>query len=317
LLPWLAPAFLLSGCTVSLPQSMLNPAGPYAGHISTLTWQMIIVYGIVFVITLLILAAALAARKRDRTVLGSRFVVVAGIAIPTVILVFMLISDIRVSKKIDQKNDTFQVQVIGHGWWFEVRYPDYGIIDANEIHVPAGSVVRYELSAEGVVHSFWIPRLGPKRDQLPDHPNELRLVAGSPGVYYGICTEYCAGQHARMAFRLVAHAPEEFEWWLRQRQEPQPAPSDPWLLFGREVFLNRGCAECHSIQGSAQGEIGPDLTHVGSRRTLGAGQLDNTRGTLLGWISNSQALKPGNRMPRTYLPPEELHALADYLGSLK
>jgi cytochrome c oxidase subunit II len=316
-LPAAALALMASGCTVRLPHSILDPAGPQAAHIARLWWQMFTVYGLVFVVTLLLLVVALIKRRRDRPALGSGFVIVAGIIIPTVILVIMLISDIRVHKHFAEQREDFQVQVIGHMWWFAVRYPDHGIVDANEIHVPAGKVVRYELFSKGMIHSFWVPRLGGKRDQLPDHPNELRLEASEPGVYEGTCTEYCAGQHARMGFRLVAHAPDDFEQWLLQRQQPPPVPSDPRLLRGREVFMDAGCGTCHAINGLSQADTGPDLTYVGARRTLGAGEFANTIGEMSGWIANSQALKPGNLMPRTYLPPEDLHTLVDYLRSLR
>ena len=310
-------ALSLSGCTVRLPHSILNSAGPHAGYMEWMSWLMLIVYGIVFVVTLLILGLALIARKRDRPVLGTRFVVIAGAAIPTVILVIMLILDIRIHKKIADAREDFHVQVIGHGWWFEVRYPEQGIVDANEIHVPAGRMVRFELSAANMIHSFWVPRLGGKRDQLPDHPNQLRLEASHPGVYHGVCTEYCAGQHARMGFRLVAHTPEDFQRWILHRRRSPPVPFDPRLLRGMDVFLNSGCASCHSVRGVSQGDIGPDLTHVGSRLTLGAGRFDNTWGLMSGWIANPQALKPRNLMPRSYLPPDDLHTVVDYLRSLK
>jgi cytochrome c oxidase subunit II len=313
-------AFLLGtlavGCQRNLPASILAPAGPHAEHIERLWWQMLIVYGIVFVITLALLAMALLARKRDESVLGSRFVFVAGIAIPAVILVIMLIADLRVGRAISSDREDLHVQVIGHGWWFEVRYPEYGIVDANEIHVPAGGMVRFELSSASMAHSFWVPRLGGKRDQLPDHPNELRLEASQPGVYHGFCTEYCAGPHARMAFRLVAHEPARFERWLAQRQQPVSEPADPRLLRGKEAYLRSGCASCHAIRGVSEGAIGPDLTLVGSRLTLGAGQFENCKGVLAGWIADPQALKPGNLMPASYLSPEDLHSMVDYLLGL-
>lgn len=308
---------LLAGCTTGLPHSILDPAGAHAHHIERLWWEMFVVYGIVFVITLLLLGGALLARKRASSPLGMRFVFVSGIAIPAAILVVMLIRDVQTHKRMAEHEPGFHVQVIGHMWWFETRYPEYGIVDANEIHVPAGVVVRFELSASDMIHSFWVPRLGGKRDQLPDHPTYLDLVADQPGVYYGTCTEYCAGQHARMDFRLVAHPPEEFERWLDHRRKPPPLPDDPRLRAGREVFLHGGCAACHTVRGASRAEIGPDLTHLGSRLTLGAGQFENNVGNLSGWIANSQAMKPGNQMPRTYLGPEDLHALVDYLRSLK
>jgi protoheme IX farnesyltransferase len=310
-------ALLLNGCSTQGPHSILDPAGPHAEHIAALWWQMLIIYGIVFVVTLAIVALALIARRSEKPVLGPGFVFIAGIAIPTLILVIMVIVTIRVTVKLAEGPADFRVQVVGHHWWFEVRYPDHGIVDANEIHVPVGTMVRYELSSGGVVHSFWVPRLGGKRDLLPDHPTELLLKADLPGVYHGTCTEYCGGPHALMDFRLVAHEPEEFEQWLQRNKQPRPAPSEPRLLHGREVFMNAGCAACHSINGLSQADTGPDLTTIGSRLTLGAGILPNTPGNLYGWIANPQSLKPRNMMPRSYLPPEDLHNLVEYLWSLK
>ena len=307
----------LCNCEGKRPRSILQPAGPHAEQIAWLWWLMFDTYGVVYLATLLLLVLALLARKREKPVLGSRFVVIAGIVIPTVILIVMLFFELRVSRGIHSTRSDFHVQVIGHGWWFEVRYPDYNIVDANEIHIPVNQMIRFELSARGMIHSFWVPKLGGKRDQLPDHANNLHLMASIPGMYHGTCTEYCAGQHARMAFRLVAHTQDDFNRWLLRNQQLQEVPSQPRLMKGMQVFSTAGCASCHSIRGFSQADIGPDLTYIGSRLTLGAGQLENTWGSLSGWIANSQALKPNNQMPRTYLSPEDLHALTDYLWSLQ
>ncbi|MFO7654198.1 MAG: cytochrome c oxidase subunit II [Candidatus Krumholzibacteriia bacterium] len=304
-LPYSA-ALLLGGCAAERPQSILDPAGPIAEHITGLWWEMFAVYGAVFLVTLLLVVLALAARKRERTVLGTRFVFIAGIVVPTVILVFMLYRELDVHRSITRHTHDFHVQVIGHGWWFEVRYPDHGLVDANEIHVPAGTTVLFELSAESMLHSFWVPRLGGKRDQLPDHPGELRLDVTRAGVYHGVCTEYCAGQHARMGFRLVAHEPDEFDIWLARRSAAPPEPDDPWLQRGRDVFQGGGCASCHAIRGISEADTGPDLTHVGSRRTLGAGSLENSRGVLAGWIADPQSLKPRVRMDFILINPEPI-----------
>ncbi len=309
---------LSSSCwAAERPHSILDPGGPNAERIAELWWQMLGVYGAVFLVTLLLMVLALVARRRDRPVLGSRFVFVCGIAIPALILVLMLVHTIRITVQLTEGPGDFRVQVIGRHWWFEVRYPDYGIVDANEIHVPVGSSVRYELSSDGVIHSFWIPRLGGKRDLLPDHPTELLLKAERPGVYHGTCTEYCGGPHALMAFRQVVHTEEDFRDWLRRARQPRTAPSDPWLERGGNVFMEAGCAACHAINGLSEATSGPDLTLVGSRLTLGAGQLPNSIGNLSGWIANPQTLKPRNLMPRFYLPPEDLHSLVDYLWSLQ
>ncbi len=307
----------LVACRVERPHSILDPAGPAADQIATLWWQMFWVYGVVFIITLGLLFLALRSRRRDGSPLGSRFVFMAGIAIPALILVGMLVLTLRVMGNLHASSEDFQVKVISHHWWFEVQYPEYGVADANEIHVPVGSMVRFELSAAGVIHSFWVPRLGGKRDMLPDYYTELYLQADEPGVYQGTCTEYCAGVHALMGFRLVAHEPKDFARWLERAAEPPPTPADSHLQRGQEVFMGSSCAGCHTIKDLSQGTIGPDLTLIGARHTLGAGTLDNNRGNLAGWIANSQALKPGNEMPLSYLEPEDLLALVDYLWSLQ
>lgn len=309
----------LTSCTVVLPYSILNPAGIFASNIAWLTWLMIIVYGVVFLITIAILIAALIVHKQERSILGTRFIVVSGIVLPIIILTTMLIFELRISKKVSPHHikEDLTVQVIGHGWWFEVRYPSYAVVDANEIHVPIRKVVRYELWSSGMIHSFWIPRLGGKRDQNPDHTTSLYLIADTPGIYNGVCAEYCAGQHARMEFRVVAHTDDDFNNWIEQSRQVQANPHRTNHETGVHVFLNGGCHSCHTIKGLSGGNTGPDLTLLGSRLTLGAGQFDNSEGTLGGWIANSQALKPGNLMPRTYLFPDSLHDLVQFLRGLK
>lgn len=313
----LLTTLLLTGCEVERPHSILDPAGPAAGLISDLWWRMFWVYGLVFVITLTLLVLALFARRRESPALGFRFVFVAGIAIPALIMVIMLVDTLRVMGHLHATSEDLHVQVISHHWWFEVQYPEQGVTDANEIHVPVGSMVRFELISDGVMHSFWVPRLGGKRDMLPDYYTELYLQADEPGVYHGTCTEYCAGVHALMGFRLVAHEPEDFARWVEKAAEPPPAPTDPHLQRGREAFMSGGCGACHTIKGVSRGTMGPDLTLIGGRHTLGAGTLDNNRGNLAGWIANPQAIKPGNMMPKSYLEPEDLNALVDYLWSLQ
>jgi cytochrome c oxidase subunit II len=312
-----AASLLLIGCEPDRPHSILDPAGPAAVHIDTLWWQMFWVYGLIYLIALALLVWALLARRREGSPLGFRFVFLTGVVIPAIILVIMLVITIDVTVKLHSNSEDLRVRVTSHHWWFEVEYPEHSIVDANEINVPAGSMVRFELTSVGMIHSFWVPRLGGKRDMLPDHFTTLYLQADQAGIYHGTCTEYCAGPHALMGFRLVAHEPEDFVAWLERAGQPRPEPAEPQLLRGREVFLAGGCAACHAINGVAQGAVGPDLTLIGSRHTLGAGTIANTKGDLAGWIANPQAIKPRNLMPRSYLEPEELHALVDYLWSLK
>jgi cytochrome c oxidase subunit II len=296
---------------------MLNPAGPAAARIERIWWEMFVVYGSIYIITLVLLIFALTVRRRKQTPLGYRFVFVSGIAIPTVILVIMLVIAIHDTMQLGMEKGEFKVKVISRHWWFEVHYPELGIVEANEINIPAGVMTHFELHSHGVVHSFWVPRLGGKRDMLPDHPTHLTLRADQAGEFRGTCAEYCAGPHALMTFRLIAHAPEDFERWAAERSQPPPEPTEPQLVRGRQVFIQEGCFSCHAIRGISDANAGPDLTLLGSRRTLGAGTIAHTAGSLAGWIANPQEIKPGNLMPRSYLEPDDLHALTAYLRSLQ
>ena len=190
-----------------------------------------------------------------------------------------------------------------------------GVVDANELHIPVGQPVVLELESADVIHSFWVPRLSGKLDMIPGRRNMMRIQADEPGVFGGQCAEYCGGPHALMGLIVVAHEPAEFARFMDARMEREAAPPPQGDARGEELFASAGCAACHRIAGTAAtGLAGPDLTHVGTRQTLGAGILTNNRGTLMGWIGNSQAIKPNNRMP-TYsmLSGAELQAIASYL----
>lgn len=312
-------ALALAGCPAEHPQSALHPASQEAGRIARLWWVMLGVYGAVTLATFALLAAALLRRRGAEAPGGGvRFVVVAGIVVPTVILVGMLFYSLRVSTALHLPEAAFTVRVTGFQWWWDVRYPDHDIVTANELYVPVGEVVRLELRAADVVHSFWVPNLHGKMDLLPEHPNQFWLRAEVPGVYRGQCAEFCGLQHALMAFDVVALPKDEFERWVAERQRPHPEPADDELRLGQEVFFSAGCNACHAVGGTdAVALVGPDLTHIGTRRTLGAGTVANTRGDLAGWISQPQVLKPGNLMPPSYLEPRELHALVRWLETLR
>ncbi|MCR5880662.1 c-type cytochrome [Phenylobacterium sp. J367] len=207
----------------------------------------------------------------------------------------------------------------GEMWWWRVAYLDgrgrEAIQDANEIHIPAGRPVTLELEAADVIHSLWIPRLSGKVDMIPGRRNLMRIQADAPGVYPAQCAEFCGGPHALMGLVVVAHEPAAFDAWRAARE--RPAPPEP--SGGAQAFLAAGCGACHTVRGTpANGLAGPDLTHVGSRRTLGAGILPNHQGTLAAWIADSQAIKPGNRMPAyPVLGGGEVRAIATWLESLK
>jgi cytochrome c oxidase subunit II len=215
-----------------------------------------------------------------------------------------------------------QIRVTGHQWWWSIEYRDSIPIDwvntANEIHLPVGRPAVFELSTQDVNHSFWLPGLGPKRDLIAGQETSIWYRADSAGIYRGQCAEFCGYQHAKMALTLVAEPPDSFAAWLtRQRQAASP-PTDSMARRGLEVFLGSTCVTCHTITGTpAGGRVGPDLTHLASRRTIAAGTLPNTRGNLAGWILDPQRVKPGAKMPPTRLEPADLQALLTYLETLR
>jgi cytochrome c oxidase subunit 2 len=211
-----------------------------------------------------------------------------------------------------------EILVIGHQWWWEVRYPNDTVITANELHLPVGRAVRLELRSADVIHSFWAPNLEGKTDVIPGQQNEMVLRADSAGVYRAQCAEFCGQQHANMALSIVAESEPAYARWLASAKAPAAPPANDTANAGMAVFMSHSCAFCHSIRGTpATGTFGPDLTHVGSRSTLAAGTLPNTVGYLAGWISNPDRLKPGTKMPASPMDGASLQAVVRYLEGLK
>lgn len=306
------------------PPPALDPAGPNAGAIAVLTWVLVGMAAAVLIIVLAALALAVFGPPKYRAWLGrERLVWIGGLAFPVVVLTAVLVYGLATTQQLSQPSrpGEMRVRVTGEMWWFRVAYFDASgravIDDANEIHIPAGVPVTLELEASDVIHSFWVPRLAGKVDMIPGRRNILRIEADAPGVYAGQCAEFCGGPHALMGFVVVAHEPAAFAAWRTARLAPPASPPDPFAARGAEVFARSGCGACHRIAGTqANGLAGPDLTFVGARRSIGAGILPNNHGTLAGWVSDSQAIKPGNRMPPfKVLAGEDLRALAAYLAS--
>ena len=215
-----------------------------------------------------------------------------------------------------------RIEVIAHQWWWEVRYftDDSGDFElANELRIPAGRAVDIHLLTHDVIHSFWVPSLAGKVDMIPGRRTRMVLKANEPGEHYGVCAEYCGGQHALMAFRVVVLGEREFAAWTASESTDAAFPADDSGRHGSRIFLDAGCGDCHTVRGTrATGDKGPDLTHVGSRRTLAAGTLDNHIGTMAAWAVNPQDLKPGSLMPanRTH-SGADMRVLAAWLESLK
>jgi cytochrome c oxidase subunit 2 len=285
-----------------------------------LWWPMLATATVVFLFVagMLLLATARGRRRteeqaRGAVAWGEPFILIAGVGVSGVILVgFFVFSLGRMQALADAGRHTkLTVSVIGHDWWWEVRYPN-GAVSANEIHIPAGEKVQLALTTDDVIHSFWVPSLGPKTDMIPGQRNSLWLQADEPGTYRGQCAEFCGLQHANMIIKVVADTPADFEAWMARQAEPAGAAP------GQQLFEAQTCAGCHTIRGTqAAGTVGPDLTHFGGRATLGAGVRPNTPENLTRWISDPQSLKAGNTMPPTALGPDQLSELVTYLEGLR
>lgn len=329
-------AFAASGASLSaksVEQSALNPASPQAFSIDVLWWLMFWVSLVALVGTLAVLAIGLWRARRagnqQLSAVGSRnLVLVAGLAIPLVVLVSLVGGSLILGKELSAEPpaNALTIEVTGWRWWWQVRYLDSGgepmFTTANELHIPVGRPVKVSLRAADVIHSFWVPNLHGKTDLVPGHVNNSWFQASQAGVFRGQCAEYCGTQHALMAFLVIAEPEAEFERWLENQKRPAPAPQTAAARLGQQVFMDK-CSHCHNIRGTqAEGQgtdgiVAPDLTHFGSRRTLAAATKPSSRGHIAGWVSDSQSIKPGNFMPPIPLTPEHLTAVTTYLESLK
>jgi cytochrome c oxidase subunit 2 len=303
------------------PASALAPAGPGAQNIAQLSWLLI---GVAAFLYLLVLAAlALAIRRRRGRTMGEGWatavVLAGGIVLPLVVLPVLIFPSVRSLAALTRPQAAeLVVEIIGRQFWWELRYRDRDgteIVTANELHLPQGRRVEVRLRAIDVIHSFWVPSLQGKLDLVPGKTNVTWVQADRLGTFHGQCAEYCGVQHALMRLLVIVAPPAEFDAWLAG----QRAPARPrGHAEAQQVFLVH-CAHCHAIRGTSAffGRTAPDLTHLMSRRTLAAGTLANVKGNLAGWIADPQTQKPGNHMPRIALPPDDFHAVFEYLTSLQ
>ena len=257
-------------------------------------------------------------------VYGSNQIELAWTVIPIVVVFVLFLATARtiydVQGAIPPAN-ALNVTVIGHQWWWEIRYPDLGIVTANELHVPVSETSNrrptfLKLESADVVHSFWVPQLAGKTDVIPNRQNQMWIEPTQAGTYVGNCAEYCGTQHAHMMLRVIVHTNEEFEKWVAEQK--QSSANDPQARAGRDVFLATACINCHTIKGTqAMGTFGPDLTHLMSRETLGAGTVPNTAEKLRAWVRDPQTIKEGCNMPNMQLTDDELNQIVAYLFTLK
>jgi cytochrome c oxidase subunit 2 len=250
---------------------------------------------------------------------GSGPVEAAWTTVPILIVAVLSLTTARVIQEIQDARKpagALDVQVIGHQWWWEFRYPKLGIVTANELHVPERLATFLELRSADVVHSFWVPRLAGKTDLIPNRVNSMWIEPERPGLFVGQCAKYCGTQHAKMLLRVYVDTREDFDRWVNQQQKL--AERDSNTAAGRLVFERTACINCHAVKGTVgDGRFGPDLTHLMSRDTLGSGALENSAQDLRAWIKSPEHFKPGVLMPAMNLNDTELDQLVAYLTTLK
>jgi len=356
--PWLClVALAAAGCSPErYPQTALLPLSEFARigdyvQDQTFYWAL----GVFVLVEGALLYAIFRFRGRPddpepKQIHGNTTVEIIWTVIPALILAAIAVPTVRgiFETAAIPRGDLLEIEVVGHQWWWEFRYPEYGIVTANELVIPVGRTVHLRQNSADVIHSFWPPRFAGKRDVFPGRETRLWFAADSTGLYPGQCTEFCGIQHARMAFHVLSQTPEEFKRWVARMQalgappaapgpaaapggdslrtasvgarlQGQQAAADPQVAQGEQLFRNKGCMGCHSLQakGAPTALIGPNLANVGERAYIAAGWLKNTDENLEAWIRNPQALKKGVLMPNLGVTPDEAKALRAYLRAHK
>jgi cytochrome c oxidase subunit 2 len=318
----LVAATVISGCEGR--QSALHPAGRGAEDIAQLFWWMCIGGAVIWVAMMVLAYYVTKARPEAHSETSARWLILGGgVAFPIVVLTVLLMYGLAMMPGLHSTADAdLRIAVVGEQWWWRVRYQPEGadaIELANEIRLPVGSKVVLELSSPDVIHSFWVPSLGGKMDMIPGRVNQLVLEPTRTGVFRGVCAEYCGSSHALMQFEAVVMPVAEFDSWLAAQAQPARPPQDEAASQGLRAFERNGCGACHTVRGTdADGTLGPDLTHVGSRLTLAAGTLGPDVDDFERWIAQTHRIKPDAHMPAfDMLPDAELRDMAHYLSELK
>lgn len=330
----LAPilCLVLAGCEGKA--SIFAPKGPGAGSLAGVGLFVTVLFSLVTLVMLGLLVFVAVRRKGTLAEHapydaggGQPVILIGGFTLPAIILAVVFI--VGLVKMDDFPLDGHmqgakpEIRVIGRQWWWEVQYlgesPHFRLTTANEIHVPVGRPIEIELLSHDVIHAFWVPELHGKVDLVPGFSNRLRIQVDEPGVYEGRCAEFCGAQHANMRILLVAENPDHFESWLRRQRRPAQIPEDELAMEGMKLFETRACGLCHTVRGTrALGTVGPDLTHLASRRRIGANSLPNQHAYLAAWATRAQSLKPEVKMPNVSdFTGQELRAIAQFLNQLE
>ena len=307
--------------------NIFDPRSPNAKSIYHLSNFVLVITGLIFVVVFGLLVYVVV-KFRDRTrdawreppqVYGSTQIELAWTVIPILIVVVLFLTTARVIHGIQDAPKPAQalsVTVIGHQFWWEFRYPELGIVTANELHLPVNKPTYLKLLSADTDHSFWVPQLAGKTDLIPNRVNEMWMEPEQTGTFLGQCAQYCGTQHAKMLLRVAVESPEDFDAWVRAQKET--AVPDEKESAGKRVFESTSCVNCHAVGGTnGTGRFGPDLTHLMSRKTIAAGVARNTHENLRLWIESPDAIKPGSLMPAMKLSDTDLDALVRYLETLQ
>jgi cytochrome c oxidase subunit 2 len=325
------PAFAGPAAPFS-PTNIFAPASTPAKSIFELSLLVLAVTGAIFsVVFILLLYSVVKFRKRENDdgreppqVYGSNQVELAWTIIPILIVVALFMATARVIASVQKEaplDNALQVVAIGHQFWWEYRYPELGVVTANELHVPVSdedhpTPTFIRLLSADTDHSFWVPRLAGKTDLIPNHPNRMWIDPHEAGLYLGQCAQYCGTQHAKMLLRVYVQPRADFDRWIQEQRRPSNVTNAD--SQGQRIFETTACINCHTVAGSvANGHFGPDLTHLMSRDTIAAGAASNTPENLRQWILNPNAIKPGSLMPAMQLSDPDLDALTAYLETLR
>jgi cytochrome c oxidase subunit 2 len=314
------------------PANIFAPLSTPAFWINELSYFVLVVTAVIFAIVFgLIVFALVRFRRRPDDdgreppqFFGSNRLEGAWTIMPVLIVLILSLTTARVIQSVQsapRPPSALDVTVVGHQWWWELRYPSLGIVTANELHVPvsdprAPTPTWLTLLAADVAHSFWVPRLAGKTDLIPNRVNHMWIAPSTPGMYVGQCAEYCGTQHAKMLLRVYVHPRAEFDRWVQAQADPIASPAS--VAAGKRVFQRNGCVNCHTVAGTiGTGRYGSDLTHLMSRATLAAGAAPNSPEALRAWVRDPGTIKPGAHMPAMQLTEQEVNELVDYLLTLR
>jgi cytochrome c oxidase subunit 2 len=329
---------LAAACSDPHPQSTFDTHGPVSASQANIFYIIMYAGLVVFIgVMALIIYAAIRYRRRyddkdPEQIHGNNTLEIAWTVAPALLLVAVAVPSIQTlwNTTITPEPAAMTVRATGNQWWFEFEIEELGVVTANELHIPVGEVINFELESKDVIHSFWVPKLAGKVDMVPNNTNTTWLQADDVGEYFGQCAEFCGESHANMRFKVVAESREDFDAWVEAQLAESVAPADPLVQQGHDIFMSieAGCWACHTIRGSANafGQVGPDLTHFASRRHMAAGIMENNHENLVRWLTDPNDVKPGNVMSRdaaVYNDPDQalsepqVAALAAYLRSLE